>query len=194
MDHATGVKPTRDRSDAIRPRSGAAADYCVSHRLDWRTGAGYPIQRDGELRDPPARVRRLSFASLKRAAHRRDGTDQLAARERRLACQRKDQDTHDSGSGRPLLPGGQADGRETGAGERGGGARGRVRDGPPAAGGVPRSPGYARALLLRGYQRLRLVLSKKQLLEYRPGANGSAPAVGARGRVRAHFEIRGQEL
>ena len=49
----------------------------------------------------------------------------------------------------------------------------------------PEIPG---TLLLRRHERLRLVFSQAEFPEHRAGENGSAPAVGTRGGVRAIFE------
>ena len=59
-----------DPPDYGRGRA-VAADHRISHRVDRRTGDRYRIQRDGELRDSPARVRRISVATLGRAPDRR---------------------------------------------------------------------------------------------------------------------------
>ena len=121
---------TGDRSRGIRTRARPAANHRLSHRLDRRTGAGNRYSKTVSYG-----IRRREFddyliASLGRAPDARDCPH--------VACSAENggwmangniSATPGGGSGRPLLSGGQACRRKKPARERGGGPRGRIRDG-----------------------------------------------------------------
>ena len=63
-----GAERTWYRSLRLRARPHAAAHHRISNRMDRRTGARHRLPRDRKLWDSPARVRRLSFATVGRAS------------------------------------------------------------------------------------------------------------------------------